>query len=387
MGRQPIIGLAELMSLYGSDVEPVGQQAVIINRPPADIKFERLGGTVKLCQIQDTLPYDDWAKIQPAILSWLTDYINQLPAGKITLGISVYGGKLASNQIMRMGYTFKQALRQGGRSIRLVPNAAPQLNSAQLIHNRLLDSHGLEIVVCCKRGKTILANTVNVQNIASYSLRDYDRPKRDARVGMLPPKLAQIMINLASGTTNEPITVLDPFCGTGVVLQEALLMGYQAYGTDIDPRMIDYSRQNLEWLKFHFNLAELTDPILEVKDTTMETWKAHFDIVVSEILLGPPLTKLPTPDKLQSIRKRCDDVLTKFLKNIAPQIPSNTHLCLAVPAWQESEGHFLRLPSLDHLSLLGYNQPSFVAQLESAGLIYARTNQRVARELLVITRK
>ena len=49
--------------------------------------------------------------------------------------------------------------------------------------------------------------------------------------------------------------LLDPFCGTGVVLQEALLMGYDVYGTDLEPRMIDYSGANLDWLSERFDLS------------------------------------------------------------------------------------------------------------------------------------
>jgi hypothetical protein len=38
-----------------------------------------------------------------------------------------------------------------------------------------------------------------VQDIDAYAERDFERPMRDAFVGMLPPKLAQIMLNLAVG--------------------------------------------------------------------------------------------------------------------------------------------------------------------------------------------
>jgi tRNA G10 N-methylase Trm11 len=203
---------------------------------------------------------------------------------------------------------------------------------------------------------------------------------------MLPPKLAQIMINLAVGSSPDPLIILDPFCGTGVVLQEALLMGYQAYGSDISSQMINYTKQNLDWLRQHFDIAKLPEPVLEVKDATSAIWQSHFDAIVSELLLGPPLTKLPKTVELDLIRQRCDQELTDFLKNIAPQMSTNTRMCLAVPAWQVAEGQFIRLPSLDHLHLLGYNQPSFVELLKPTGLIYARSNQRVARELLIITR-
>ena len=48
---------------------------------------------------------------------------------------------------------------------------------------------------------------------------------------MLPPKLAQIIVSLSG--TQPGQTVLDPFCGTGVVLQEALIMGAIVYGFDL----------------------------------------------------------------------------------------------------------------------------------------------------------
>lgn len=387
LGRQPLIGLAELVSLYGSDVQALGQQAAIINRLPKDINFERIGGSLKLCLIREILPYQVWPDIQSAVLNLLSTQIANLPAGKVTLGFSVYNDHLSNDQIMKLGFSIKQNLRQSGRSIRLVPNVTAQLNSAQIIHNHLTNNRGIEIVIYRDGQRTIIAQTIVVQNIASYSMRDYNRPKRDARVGMLPPKLAQIMINLAVGPLPVPLTILDPFCGTGVILQEALLMGYKAYGSDISSRMINYTKQNLAWLRLHFDISKLAEPILEVKDATTANWQNHFDIIVTELLLGPPLTKLPEDKELKSIRQRCDQELASFLKNIAQQIPTKTRLCLAVPAWQVTEGQFIRLPSLDHLHLLGYNQPSFVEHFKPTGLIYARSNQRVARELLVITRK
>jgi len=241
-------------------------------------------------------------------------------------------------------------------------------------------------VICCDNHRTILAQTVDIQDIESYGMRDYNRPKRDARVGMLPPKLAQIMINLATGSLPSSLILLDPFCGTGVILQEALLMGYRVYGSDINPKMIDYTKANLDWLRLRFDIAANIDPVLEVQNATTAVWNHHFDVIVSELFLGPPLNKPPIKDKLVAIRQRCDEEIVRFLKNIGHQIPSKTQLCIAVPAWQVADGQFIRLSCLDHLGQLGYNQRSF-KHLEPTGLIYARANQIVARELLIITRK
>lgn len=56
-----------------------------------------------------------------------------------------------------------------------------------------------------------MAKTVWIQDIESYSDRDMNRD-RSMTVGMMPPKLAQIMVNLGTkGSYND--MVWDPFCG------------------------------------------------------------------------------------------------------------------------------------------------------------------------------
>jgi len=49
------------------------------------------------------------------------------------------------------------------------------------------------------------------------------------------PKLARCMVNLARAKPGE--LLLDPFCGTGSIIVEAMLIGCHAVGLDIDKRM------------------------------------------------------------------------------------------------------------------------------------------------------
>ena len=79
--------------------------------------------------------------------------------------------------------------------MRIVPNKALDLSSAQVLHNKLTHRGSWELLLVRGGDKTYLAQTLFVQNIEAYAARDQARPKRDARVGMLPPKLAQILIN------------------------------------------------------------------------------------------------------------------------------------------------------------------------------------------------
>ena len=225
---------------------------------------------------------------------------------------------------------------------------------------------------------------------------------------MLPPKLAQILINLC-GHLPEGARILDPFCGTGVVLQEALLMGYNVYGTDKDERMVRYTEKNLGWLARKvfggfeggtergsasisaarpWRRAEPTRPqkpleTFEQGDATNHQWTQPISAVAAEIYLGPPMSEPPVEIKLKTVKQECGAILTGFLKNLAPQIAKSTPVTLAIPAWRRKDGSFEHLIPLDFIEKLGYN----VLNKSAGGLLYARENQVVAREIIVLRKK
>ena len=183
-----------------------------------------------------------------------------------------------------------------------------------------------------------------------------------------------------TGATGK--TILDPFCGTGVVLQEALLMGYGAYGTDLEPRMIEYSQINLEWLTENMTLPTYS---LDIKDATSARWEKPFDYIAGETYLGRPFSDSPKPNVLTEVMSDVDTIHRKFLKNLSLQVKSGTRICIAVPAWKTYTG-FRHLPVLDQLTDMGYTRVSFVHS-GSNELIYHRPEQIVARELVVLIRK
>jgi tRNA G10 N-methylase Trm11 len=167
------------------------------------------------------------------------------------------------------------------------------------------------------------------------------------------------------------------------VLQEALLMGYGAYGTDIEPRMIDYTQENLAWLTTH---GKETTPMLEVGDATNHDWTHPYAVIASETYLGRPLSSWPGADTLREIIGACNVIIEKFLKNLAEQTQPGQRLCLAVPAWHGPGERIHHLPLIDRLEQIGYNRLRF-EHAKDAELVYFRPEQLVARELLVITRK
>ena len=404
LGRQPALGIAEVEALYGAGaVRPVGDVAVVLDVDPCILAFERLGGTIRFCKILTTLDTTSWKQIEKFLLQVGPSHAGQMPEGKMQLGLSLYGFDIGARQIEATGLSLKKAIRKTGRSVRLIVSPDHELSTPQVIHNHLTGPNGWELIFVRDGEQTIVAQTVRIQDIASYTHRDRDRPKRDAKVGMLPPKLAQIIINLAAGKlspsaltsicdipADQPIpptilnqTVLDPFCGTGVILQEAQLMGYQSYGTDLEPRMISYSQANLEWLSAEY--GTVAGSKLEAGDATAHAWTAPIDIVAGETYLGKPFTSAPEPDVLAQTANDCNLIIKKFLRNIHSQLTPGTRLCLAVPAWQTRPDTFKHLPLIDQMDDLGYNRTRFEHVTESQ-LIYYRSDQLVARQLLVLTR-
>lgn len=383
LGRQPALGMAELESLYGADsLHPLPGGLALVKRDPSEINFNRLGGTIKLAKLLTDFPTTDWRRLIAQVAKLLPDHLQYLPAdGKIRLGLNVYGLHVSVNDVNRGGLILKKAIKNAGRSVRVVPNTELELNSAQTQHNQLTGPTGWEFVFIKDGSRTLLAQVVNSQDIDAYAARDQARPKRDSRVGMLPPKLAQIIVNLAHPEAGQ--TVLDPFCGTGVVLQEALLMGYPAYGTDLEKRMIDYSQINLDWLSEQQGLSGSFR--LAAGDATSFVWQPPFEVIAGETYLGRPFSAIPDPRVLEEVTRDVDTIHRKFLRNVAKQTKPGFRMCLAVPAWHTNNGvkHLKMLASLEEL---GYTRMSFVHAVNN-DLVYHRENQIVGRELVVLTRK
>lgn len=401
-GRQPALGRAELEVVYGhGNIRPIGSNASLVNIEPERFDFMRFGGMVKFCKVLLELDTVNWTEIADFLYKAVPEHAKNLDDGRLTVGLSVYGVRTDIKTLHTTGIRLKKAIKKTGRSARIVPSKELSLSSAQVLHNKLTQKLGWELVFVRDGSKTILAQSIAVQDIEKYMARDQKRPFRDAKIGMLPPKLAQIIINLAVGpfdrelVCNTPvvpksnqsktaITILDPFCGSGVILQEASLMDLNAYGTDIDPKMVDYSQKNLIWLKSNFKYYN-QEPRLKVADATSYEWSQPFDTVASETYLGKPLSTRPDTELLNKISKECDHIVEKFLKNLATQTKADFRLCLAVPAWKINKG-FLHLKTLDKLSDLGYNRLKFV-HTNNDELIYHRPDQIVARELVVLERK
>ena len=387
-GRQPLISLAEIQALYDKAARLVGKKLVFfeINEDGEENispDINRLGGSLKLGRFFDT----DFSKLAKFLAT-------AHPEGKITLGISDFSKQKKSGLAKQKSMELKRNLARMGRSARVITSNEPEISSATAHHNQLGEKAGCFEIFLIDREIYLSLGT---QNITAYTERDQARPARDAKVGMLPPKLAQILINLC-GKLPEGARVLDPFCGTGVILQEAAIMGYIPFGTDLNERMVEYSKKNLSWLfnernrkrfKILPDLIQKKDQILNaisVGDATSFAWDGEIDAVAFEGYLGAPMSKPPVYIKFKTEKAKCREIAMGFLKNITPQIKSGTPVVMALPAWLRENGKYAGLNILDEIQEMGYNFEKF-QDLSQSDLLYYREGQIVAREIIVIRKR
>jgi len=373
LGHQPKLSIAELERQYGSEnIEPAEQVCFLDTKP--DIL--KLGGSPKTAEIIGNLPKQALAGIEEAVFNSLKSRLEDVK--KMNFGISSLLSNQSKGQLKQIAITLKKRFTASGIKTRYIPNKQMALNSGQVWHNKLDREPNSEIILVQHNNQIYIARTIGVQNIDSYSKRDRDKPVRDPKIGMLPPKLARLMINLAMPSGK----VLDPFCGTGTVLMEASLMDFPTLGSDISVRMVEATLKNMAWLKKKYN----TNVQFKAYDADAqeEKWSDDVSAVVSESYLGPPLKKFP--DDIGKIVGNIDMSLRSVLRNFARQDFSKNYLCLAVPAWYDkSKDRYILLPLVDDLPRLKYNLVD-LKHVDAKRLIYRRPEQIVARQILIIKR-
>ncbi len=377
LGSHPRLSLAELARAH-SDVSAHNDATAVFEGAYAT----GLGGSSKVAEVIDEIPITDTPGIESHLLEHMASYMDGR-TGKLPFGISIYGGTWPRYKDLCL--RVKKRLRNEGFKPRAVFDRGQTLNSAQVLYNRL-DEYASEILVSIGRERTYIARTVWVQDVDALSKRDMQRPCRDMETGMLPPKLARIMVNLTGGSY-----VFDPFCGSGVVLQEALLTGKRAAGSDVNPDMIECTRSNLAWLEREF--AAESAQSLEASDVRTVTVPADVDAVTGEMYLGPIMTREAPRSRLDQLADEADTLLGETLQRLQFQLPAGTPVCLAVPSW-ESHGRSIT-PALaasgenpraiDDLRSLGYNHVDMLG-VDHGDLHYRRQDQYVGRQLMLLER-
>lgn len=366
-GNTPALSALELQRLYPDTHWTNGSVATLEQTP--DLKI--LGGTVKIAKQLGNIPRS-LAGVE-LVKKYLQERLH--PGTKFRFGFSVYAGdatitptivKHYTKKLHPLGIQWKKDLKQADQPIRLVESLEPALSSVIVKKEHLLDQQ-TDIIFAIYHDKIVLGATAAVQDYEDYAARDFGRPGRDHFSGMLPPKVARMMVNIAQPKPSDMI--LDPFCGSGTIVQEALLLGYtHVQGSDISKKSIADTQANLAWLKLPSIPVHLSD----VVQLSSMLPPHSIDCIVAEGYLGPAY-----PHKTDKTHRQ----LTRFYQEVLAMLPTllrpHARVVVALPAWRKYDGMLtLELDrTIKQAEFTPFHSPVF----------YGRPDAKVVRQIFFLT--
>lgn len=371
LGTHPELSLAEIEAVTSSNPTQVGDTIALTVDFDAEALQESLAGAIKIGRIIGKLQH---GLEKHEIAEKLAVSVPETD-GKLHLGISIYQGedKQESNRLIKrreqIGLELKKLLKAEGRSVRYVSSKEPELSSVIVRTNKLIKT-GIEFVLIPTKDALLVGITETAQDFSAWSDRDFGRPARDAKSGMLPPKLARMLVNIAVGTKDiHELTLLDPFCGSGTVLMEASLLGIaNLIGSDISEKAIQDTHENLEWMQ----KGDIPLVVSDARDLEQHI-SSPVDVIVGETFLGPPLKGNESIDQL---RQNGDALMAMYevsFKTLYRILKNKGSMIIAFPAFRH-RNDLIRLPLQKMLESLDF-------KIEKT-FLYEREGQKVAREII-----
>jgi len=332
---------------------------------------------------------------------WIAEILGA-SSGKTVFGVSVYCAEDSllpvSNRIQRfVGSAIKRELAAHGRKSGFMGFSRnrehPQLSPVEVLKKNLVENRA-EILVCIGKKQTVTANTVAVHNPFEFQKRDIGKPMQ-RKIFAISPRLSKIMVNLAACTAGK--LLLDPFCGVGTILQEALLAGARVAGVDINSWCVKAATANLEWLKKEYALKDAEYRVVQ-GDARRLTGKFEdgVDCIVTEPDLGPALRQVPTTPYAAKIVAKLEPLYRDFLKEAYGILKKGGRLVLVAPYVRTRSGRPVAMPIGEKAISIGFKrvylfQEKVFAEdvnvkkemADMASFVDAEERHKVGREIFV----
>jgi len=362
LGHQPKISLEEIKSVLErlkiSNEIYFQSEKFLILELDQEINSQKiltdLGGTVKIGkEIEKT------ENIENSAINYL---IEAQPDGKIQFSIN-------GDDKKNIAIAIKKGLRKEGRSARFVETNT----SASVVYNKLMQKQSDLTVV---RG--LLFVTEAIQDFEEFSKRDMERPALDKKSGILPPKLAKIMLNLAKGSPAKN-TLLDPFCGSGTILNEAIVLGYnKIIANDSSKKAIEDSKQNVKWISTEINKTPNIEFLTErAEQLHLKLKEGSANIIVTEPFMGKPLLGRETENELENQANGLSDMYLASFRSFHKILAPNGTIVFIFPQFG-FRNDWIKTERIAEIEKIGFKVMPFST---GNSLLYYRKGQFVARNI------
>ncbi len=328
----------------------------------------QLGGTIKIAKLGKSVS-------QSSLLSQLVKIFRNESMGKsrLTFGLSIINPPQPGLHI-ELSNEVKSALKQESINSRyLLSKQSSELSSAQVSLSQMI-----ELYLIFANGKIMIAKTLAIQDFASFSMRDYGRPFSDPKAGMLPPKVARMMINIALTKKQRNNTwILDPFCGTGTIGMEAYGLGINCLNSDVNLRKVSGTKQNLNWLSNQIKTEANWKVFLADATQVSNQVKIEVNAIVTEPYLGPPVIN---ENEIHNMVKGLNKLYLGALKNWKKCLINRGRVVMIVPEIRVGRMRKAATLAIDMRENVGYT-------LVAGPLEYDRQHSRVKRLIYVLEKK
>jgi len=392
LGREAALSTAEILALLkaeGIEHDKTSfsiSQEVLLLQVTAELTpefFHRLGGSIKLIKV---------IRKSENIDADLSGILADKAETSLDFGLSIYNCGAPRRKFEELGrwqkslmMELKKELKEAGVSARAVlPSSGTALTSVQVDKNHLVKK-GVELSLIATDHGTFIGETLAVQAFESFSKRDFGRPGRDARSGMLPPKLARMMINLSTASKDE--LLLDPFCGSGTIMSEAVLLGYQQLlGTDSSEKAIEDTKKNYNWTieKSDIRGVRFKTFKRDVKSLAEKVDAGSVAAIVTEPYLGPPLRGQESDQQIHRNFLELMDLYRAAFRTFTKILRPGGTVVFVFPFFGNKHVsilHELRDIGFKPEGLLPGKAVDTLGAKSSTGLIYKRPDQRVGRDI------
>jgi tRNA G10 N-methylase Trm11 len=382
-GKNWILSLAELTAYFKTRNNPF--KIEYFSRGYFVLSFQQkldaqiiadLGGTIKIGEIKTNLPTE---KVKDAFLGRNKQTQKQIAqtlaestsvfegmakaSERLLFGVSVYftdnSFSPVSGRLQRfVGSTIKDELANLGKKANFMgysqDRKQAQLTHVEVIKKNLVENQA-EILFCIGKKETYVAVTVAVHNPFEFQKRDIYKPN-ERKIFAMPPRLARMMVNLSLCTAGK--TLLDPFCGVGTILQEALLEKASVVGMDVNSWCVDAAKENLEWLIGEYGLEGADFRVLQgnIDMLIAKVGVESVDCIVCEPDLGPALREVPTGAYAEGIIEKLKPLFYGFVEQAYMALKPNGRLVLVTPYIGTRSGQAVTMPIDEKLAQVGFKR-------------------------------
>jgi tRNA G10 N-methylase Trm11 len=355
-GKNWKLSLAELASFLEArkaklEVNSLSKEFFVVRIGDGFWTIADLGGFIKIGEVNMTLSTDNIKEAffekskevkkqisKSVASSGLLDGIVEVASEKTFFGVSVYCAEKSLRPVSRsiqrfIGSTIKRELAERGMKSKFMgfpkKRKLPQLSHVEVLKKKLVENKA-GIMFCVGKKQTFAATTTEVHNPFEFQKRDVGKPVQ-RKIFAIPPRLARIMINLAACTEGK--VMLDPFCGVGTILQEALLAKAKVVGVDINRWCVESAKRNMDWLKSEYALKNAEFRVLQgdVSGLSRKIGLEQLDCVATEPDLGPAMRQVSTTSYAMRIVKKLKPLYYVLLEEAYKVLKKDGRLVFVSP--------------------------------------------------------